>query len=1044
MRTTRDFVFQPAWSDPNTTAINRLPARTRQGAYASEQEAREAHFGASRYTYSLNGEYQFRLYPRPDAVDAFYLPDYSAEGFAPITVPSNWEVCGFGSPIYTNHVYPWPLDSEEDCVLEASVEGIRVPNSPHVPAENPTGCYRRTFTVPDDFAGREVILRFEGVETAYYVWVNGHPVGYAQDSKLASEFCVTPYLQPGENLLAVQVMRYAASTYLEDQDYWYLSGIHRSVWLIAKPLLGIEDYKIDALPDACGTGGTVSIDARVTKARHYADCAVEVALYAPDGTLVAQGRGSVQAKAQYRADQVPSAATARVSLQVQNVQQWTPYDPALYTATMTLTDAEGNALDYEGARFGFKRIEVKHGVVYCNGERLVVCGVNRHEHAWETGRAVSRAHMREEIRQMKRMNINSVRTSHYPNSPDWYELCDELGILLVCECNVETHGVAGELTHTPAWSGAFLDRAVRMVMQYKNHVSIYSWSLGNESGTGPNHAAMYGFIKEYAPAQLCQYEAGSPGANISDIRGTMYATVDAIMQMLCDPKDDRPIILVEYLYQICNSGGGMAQFIELTKRYPRFQGGYVWDWQDKCLPGKAADGTAYFAYGGDFDEPFVDPTEPPFMTCNGIVLPDLRWKPVAYEIKQAYCPVQIEKATSFSAWDTTAPWNTFVVRAAMGGAWSPAIICLARLRENGVVIEETQVKLPGATVEGTPLSFSIPHEKKPGSTYTVEFSVRQAEQTWYAEAGYELGLFQFPLESGGHVAADSPGPAKSAVTLHTEADAYTASAGGMTLSLCRQTGMLTVTKNGKALLQDGIRPCVDRPLTGLDVRPGWGWYNEYAKLRNAPYRITATRAFAGEDAVCLEVDFAYEGPYPAGGTMQYRLASEDTVSVAMTMLLDPSYGAIPRVGVEFVLPAGYERMTYYGKGPHECYADRLLSAYSGVFESTVAGEHFPFVPPSENGGHEDTRWLTLQHESGRAVTCQAETPFHFDVRHNTVEDYLLAKHEHELPMRPETVVHIDAKHGPIGGDMAWSTAMPKAFALAGASYALQFDLKVRE
>ncbi|MEG1427989.1 MAG: glycoside hydrolase family 2 TIM barrel-domain containing protein, partial [Oscillospiraceae bacterium] len=407
----------------------------------------------------------------------------------------------------------------ESCTIHPHKGGEGVPNPPMPPAHNPTGCYRREFTLPENFAGRRVYLSFEGVETAYYLWVNGNPVGYSEDSKLPSEFEITPYLQKGENLFALQVMRFSTATYEEDQDYWYLSGIYRNVWLLAKPQIAIEDYKITAIPDLHQGTGTVSADITVTRKDGFADFLVQLQVFDGD-RLLAEGQGEIMPIAWYRTQERPSGNTGRVTLKLDRAELWSPDSPKLYRGVITLLAPDGGKADVESCRFGFKTVEVKNGVVLLNGERLLVRGVNRHEH-YPMGRSVPKAHMIEEIRQMKRMNINSVRTCHYPDSPLWYDLCDEYGILLVCECNLETHGVEGLLSHNPDYAASYVERGVRMVKTHKNHVSIYSWSLGNESGFGGNHAAMYGFIKEYDHTRLCQYEAGEPEKNISDIRGNM-------------------------------------------------------------------------------------------------------------------------------------------------------------------------------------------------------------------------------------------------------------------------------------------------------------------------------------------------------------------------------------------------------------------------------------------------------------------------------------------------------------------------------------------
>lgn len=1044
-----DFHFTPDWKTLEVQSVNREPAHSRWGAYDSEERAIACEYDSSPYLCSLNGTYRFRLYPNPESVDDFYQTDYDEKEFKDIAVPGNWEVQGFGEPIYTNYMLPF-LQSEESGLIEANNGKKKIPDPPYVPKNNPTGCYRRTFTVPEQFEGREVYLRFEGVETVFYVWVNGQPVGYSQDSKLAAEFCITEYLKPGENLLALQVMRFADSTYLEDQDYWYLSGIHRDVWLVSKPVQHIEDVHWQAIPDLYRGGGNVSVDIRVNRVPGFADCSVKVSLYDEKNVFLTSQEGKVRAQAEYRSDVVPTANTSRVKMELADVQLWSPASPTLYTMVVQLYSGDGELLDIESYHFGFKLIEVRSGVVYLNGNRLMVRGVNRHEFYYKTGRTVSREVMLEEIRQMKRMNINAVRTCHYPDSPMWYELCDQYGILLICECNLESHGVSGALTHSARWATAFLERAVRMVEQYKNHVSIFSWSLGNESGTGANHAAMYGFVKEYDPTRLCQYEAGEPGKRISDVRGNMYAPMNYIMRMLTSPDDDRPIILVEYLYQIRNSGGGMDEFVQMMQRHERFQGGFVWDWQDKCLEGTTENGETFWAYGGDFHESFVeerDGDSPSYMTNNGIVLPDLTWKPVAHEIKAAYCPVR------FARWEQG---NVTQVLMAPGQDifWLfnncltenlDAFTCTAYLRENGYVIAQQEIQLPNLKPgQKQEMTVSIAHEKKSGGIYTIEFSICRKDATFYAEAGEEIGLYQFKLESGPaereeHMICGQP------ICQNTEKELILI-ADGITLKLDKESGkLISLSKDEKVYLCGGVTPCLDRPYTGLDARPGWGWYEIYEKIRKQTLLFGRVKVLSGEEEIRVEIPFVQENPNEPEicGSVNYVLSGDGKLRISADFHLDESYEAVPRVGLEMMLPNGFEKLTYFGRGQNENYADRILSAPLGVYESTVSDQHFTFVPPSENGGHEEMRWMTLADEEGHELYIRTRQPLHFDVHHNTVEDYKKAAHDHELIRREESILHLDAAHGPIGSEMSWSTIMPEKYAVTGGDYHMEVEVIVK-
>ena len=1036
-----DFHTRREFEDPSVLSVNRVDAHTRWGAFESEENAATQRIGQSRYMLSMNGEYRFKLYSAPDEVDDFFALDYDDSAFVPITVPSNWEVQGHGEPIYTNVRYPFRECDGGDALICAGKGAESVPNPPHIPLKNPTGCYRKWFSLPDEYIGRRAILRFEGVETAYYLWVNGKPVGYSQDSKLPSEFDVTDFVHEGENLIALEVVRFADTTYLEDQDYWYLSGIYRDAWLISKPQQHIFDVNARVHYDPRFGCGDVECDVRVNRVPGYADCRVRARLMDKDGNVIAQGVGNVAARAEYRNDVKPSAATARIRLNAGQVSAWSPETPTLYTLTATLIDGSGSECDFEGCRIGFKDIRIEGGVLFMNGKRLVLYGVNRHEHCLRHGRAVPEEHLREELKQMKRMNINAIRTCHYPDCPRFYELCDEAGLLVICECDIETHGVMGQLSHDPAYAPFYVERAMRMVLNYKNHACIYSWSLGNESGCGANHAAMYGFVKEFDKTRICQYEAGMPGKNQSDIRGNMYARYEDILAMLSDTRDDRPIILVEYLYQMRASGGGLERFMYLCEHYERFQGGFVWDWQDKSLIGHTADGREFPAYGGDFGESVVEGNpqsfDPPYMTNNGVVLSDITWKPVAYALKQAYAPVYIRRPERLSAWSIEIPEGEYeVINRCQVRALS-AFSAAARLRENGIVIAEKPFPLPDVPALGRDIvKFEIPHDIKAGCEYSIEFSIMDRADN------HEAALWSFPLKCGEAVAEKNAHDGAD-LTAGCEGGVYAVSGGGFKALFDTATGALSnFSRDGRTYIKGGL-PCFDRPYTGLDTQEGWGWYNVYSRLRNAKTVLSAFNAYPSARAVIVEAQYVLTGVADSRAAVRYTIYPDGEMRVDFSGHIDESVGGVPRAGLEFTVPEGFEALGYYGYGPGSNYSDMLLGAAVGVYSSTVEEQHFPFNPPSECGGHEKTRWLELKDECGHALNVRGLAPFHFDAHHNTVEDYKTARHEHELIRRREITLHIDAAHEGIGSNMAWSTAIDTTTWMYGGDFAQSVVIKAK-
>ncbi|MCL2003182.1 MAG: DUF4981 domain-containing protein [Oscillospiraceae bacterium] len=990
------------WNDPAVTSIRRTPDHSPWGAYENPKQA--AAREPSRWIRSLDGRYAFSLVNSPAAGGDFYRTDFDDSAFAEIAVPGCWELQGFGTPIYTNVPYPWAQDHQP----------------PLPPEENPTGLYRRWFDVANDFLTRDVFLRFEGVETAFQLWINGEFAGYSEDSKLPCEFEIGIFLKPGRNLLAIQVMRFATSSWLEDQDYWHISGIHRSVFLIAKPKLRLHDWKITALPIMAGQAGHLEVDITINRVPGFAGCRVNVSLLDRDGRIAGEGEALVAAQNAFALKDGVMAGMARVSFPVENVTLWTPENPTLYTAVLTLLDADRREIDFESCRVGFKSIEIQNGVVLLNGKRLIVRGVNRHEHGPE-GRRVSRERMREEIRQMKRLHINAVRTSHYPSSPAFYDLCDELGLLVLCECNIETHGLGALLSTDPSWSSAFLERAVRMACQFKNHVSIYGWSLGNESGYGANQAAMYGWLKEYDKTRLCQYENALPGPNISDVRGLMYATEKTILSMLTDPEDTRPVILIEVLYQIANSGGGAALFRHLTETYARFQGGFVWDWMDKTLPAKTPDGISFDGYGGSFGEEIVN--DVPYMCCNGILLPDLIWKPVAYELRAVYAPFRIERRDDVSTWNTIADYTKY---ATVNHCFTENSNCFDGewiLKENGLEIARGALELPH-TPPGEEREFTLspPYEKKPGCEYHLDFELRRKNPAWYEEKGDLISAAQYPLPGGVYAPKKFP-PADFRVVFD------------------REKGLLEGLYVGGSRLLWGGEPRFDRPVTGLDCQKDWGWHHETAPLAAAKATLLSAKTFRSEDEDLVVFDFSMDADKPLTVRVAYRLSASG-LEVEYSAAVGGGWRALPRAGLRFMADESLTDITFCGYGPGECYPDRMESARLGVYKTTVAARHFPFIPPSESGGAEGVRWLSLGGKNGPVIRVDGGAPFHFDARHNTTEELRAARYDHELKPRPEIILHLDAAHSPIGSHMAWSTDTDSRAMLGDGMYAHRFTITI--
>lgn len=1046
---------------------------------------------------SLDGLWRFKLLDRPsdlpgDAAD----PGLDDGSWASIRVPACWELEGFGKPVYTNVMYPLPDVEGEDYLLHPRSAapgdarrngdpGERY-NPPFVPRDNPCGIYRRSFEWRGARADDLAFLEFEGVEQAFYLWVNGKPVGYSQDSKLPASFEVSPYLHDGTNSLTLCVLRFSDALWLEDQDYFHLTGIFRSVSLIAKPRVHLADFGADG---RLGAGGSCSLAAwaSVNRAEGFADHRIRLELFDPEGRKVAEAEKDIGTATpilgmglrQFYTGPLPFSGRAVFELELGALRSWDPDHPTLYRAAFSLLSPSGEVVDAESCRIGFRSVEIADGLVLLNGRRVVFRGVNRHEHAFEGGRTVSREHMAEEIRLMKSLNFNAVRTSHYPDASAWYELCDELGMLVVCEANLETHGLEGRIANDPEWAEAMLERARRMVVTHKNHPSIVSWSLGNESGYGPNHAAMANWIREYDGTRIVQYENNDPGPLGSDIRCCMYPSPELLMDMIADLRDRRPIVLVEFGYQIANSGGGLRAFHDLVERFPIFQGGFVWDWQDKCLPAKTAAGQTFFGFGGDWGESVVEAICPVYMCANGVVLPDLRPKPVAAELKQVLSPFWIDAVD--------AARGVFMFRNRSFSLEAKdlelrAIISVdgERRSEHAIALETVEGQDPEALMKrlyGPQYWRSWNRRDIPGPR-DLPLLVPVSEAPWQgselhldilvcrAGGGAELARFQWelpqeawqgtgPRSGNGALSAEwKSAPGASAKAPEARVTARKDGAGGLVIegadfAVRFDDRMLlsSYTRSGRLYLEQGGREVFTRGRTGLQLESRW--WGDAQERWESQRRLAGERELAGfavsrsddEGSLRLEVRTRLAKGAIEGRTAWTFLA-DGSLELELCYDVEASWGHLARLGVEFVLPEGFERVEWFGRGPGESYIDRREASPVGRYTATVESTHFPFVPVSHSGSHVDTRWLRLKQAEGRSIEVQGRRggAFGFDAHHNTIEDYWGALHEHELVRRPQTFLHLDAAMAGIGGEMAWSTVLDARHRVAAGQLSRRFRL----
>jgi len=792
------------WENPKVFGINKEPDAATLMPYATRDAALAGNRMASSYCKLLNGTWRFDYYPNPASViGGFEATDYDDSDWDDIPVPSNWQMMGdvlhgkpkYDVPHYTNVTYPFPID--------------RLPGVPE--DDNPVGIYRTTFTVPTDWDGRQTFITFDGVDSAFYLWINGKQVGFSQDSRGPAVFNLTDYLVPGENVLAAQVYRWSDASYLEDQDFWRLSGIYRDVYLWAAPALHVRDFFVQTDLDADYVNATLKV---AVKVRNYggatAGGTVKLELLDMQGeTVFAPLTADVSATG----DEEVELSFAQ---DIADPAKWSDEFPNLYTLVVSLTDGD-NVTEYESARVGFRKIELIDGAICLNGVALEIKGVNRHEHDPDHGHTVSEANMVRDILIMKRYNFNAVRTSHYPSVPRWYELCDEYGILLCDEANIETHGVWDKLTKDPLWKEAFVDRAVRLVERDKNHPSVIYWSLGNESGFGPNHEAMAEWIRANDPTRPIHYHPAEDDPCI-DILGPMYPTVQRIIDMATNG-DNRPIIMCEYAHAMGNSNGNMVEYWDAVRNHRRLQGGFIWEWADHGIRRQTEDGVEWMAYGGDFGD---TPNDGNFV-ADGLVSPDRDPHPGMWELKKVQEPVVVEAVDAPAGLVKVTNRYHFADLSHLAITWS--------LLADGVTIQSGDLPAldiaPGESAEIT-VPFTQP-ALTPGAEYQLNLSFSLAEDMAWADAGHEVAWAQLAVPYDVPAVEATPVDALPALSLTETGSDISIAGDGFAVHFDAEAGRISsFQSDGKELVATGPTLNLWRAITDNDDNT---WGDQRAAIR---------------------------------------------------------------------------------------------------------------------------------------------------------------------------------------------------------------------
>ncbi|TSA34360.1 MAG: DUF4981 domain-containing protein [Porphyromonadaceae bacterium] len=1024
------------WENPAVTNINREPPRASFFSYGTENAAIAGNHEGSEFFRTLNGKWSFHYSQKPgDRPFYFFKDDYDIRDWDIIDVPSNWEMLGYGIPIYISAGYAFK------------------PSPPNVPKDdNPVGSYRRDFHIPPLWKDREVFLHFGAVSSAFYVWVNGEPVGYSEDSKTPSDFNITRFIRNGKNTLAIEVYRWSDGSYLEDQDFWRMSGITRDVYLFSTNRVHIADVFIhsDLIHDY--RDGLFKL---VMDVRNYN---TPDSVYQIDVNIL-DGRAPLfrESKKMEISEDSQNVVFTDTLL---NIREWSAEEPNLYTLLISLKNSMGRNIESVSMPIGFKSVEIKDKQLLINGKRVYLKGVNMHEHHPEKGHVVDEETMRQDILLMKSNNINAVRTSHYPQPERWYQLCDQYGLYLIDEANIESHGMGYDKDSTLAdrqeWAAAHLDRTISMVERDKNHPSILIWSLGNESGDGSNMLADYKWIKKRDPSRPVQYERAEKSTNTAeyhtDIWCPMYAKIEFLVQYADNPENERPLILCEYAHSMGNSTGNLQDYWDVIESHPILRGGFIWDWVDQGLTKTNDKGKKYWAYGGDYGPPGT-PTSGNFC-INGLVFPDRTPHPALTEVKKVYQYVKM----------LPVDLKTGKINLVNGYAFSNLSSFQLHwiIEQDGSQVDEGTVNCPdvpaGKSAEIN-LQYKVP-VPQPGEEYFLILSIFRPEAWTILPAGHVYATAQLKLPVYKE---------RMLVPVRDYGDLSTIESTGKTTIKGKDFSitfdglngqMVSLKFKGTELVKEAMVPDFWRAPTDNDFGNGlpercaiWKEAGKNAKLVSSRFEQPNPRlavfdfGFALSDSMGL---FASVG-------LRYKIYGTGDIMVEYQFEKKrDSLPEIPRIGLNLILRKEFDKVKWYGRGPEENYWDRKSASLVSLYKNSVSNLYTSYIRPQENGYHTDVRWLSLSNGKGQGLLIIGEPMVCFSALHNKREDFTSMQrnfderltnpaqyNRHTVDVVPQDLVslYIDLGQMGVGGDNSWGAQTHPEYRIEGKSYQYRFRLK---
>ena len=1008
-----DSELLPDWENPEVFNVDQEKPRAYFIPYATQEALLTGNREASPFFQSLNGSWKFHYSPDPSSrPEEFWRADYDVRTWDEIIVPSNVELQGYGLPIYVNKQYPFPA------------------NPPHIPHDhNPVASYRKTFEIPRDWDEKEVFLHFEGVGAAVYYWLNGKQLGYSQDSKTSVEFKITDYLLPGQNVLAVEVYRWCEGSYLEGQDFWRLSGIDRDVYLLARPRSYVRDFFVRA---------NLSEDLQQGSLELQLDCP-----FPAEGQVLAIKLLDLQEARTVISENQPISGPLTWKTLIDRPKKWSAEYPHLYQLVISIYAIEGTIEEVIGCRVGFRKVEIKEGLLQINHKPVTLKGVNRHEHDDETGRVISEESMIRDIMLMKQFNINAVRNSHYPCSPGWYKLCDEYGLYVVDEANIEAHGLGvrfqgdeipydpeTHISNLPEWKEAFLDRIEKMVERAKNFPSVITWSLGNEAENGQNFYAAYDWVKARDASRPVQYEQAGEDEN-TDIVCPMYPPIEAI-EAYGQKDTDRPLIMCEYAHAMGNSTGNLQEYWDVIARYTSLQGGFIWDWVDQGLKGLKG-GRIFWGYGGDFGAQNL-PHDHNFC-INGLVFPDRTPHPALWEVKKVYQSVKLTYDQTDQVLSLENEYTFFDLTGCEVN-W--------RLEVDGELINEQTHALP-SVMPGDIHEIEINGSKEFATFSDVYLAVfvRLSADWGVLQVGHEIAREQFLIQEGALETLQKP---EGNLVVHEKGRNLTIK--GESFQVSFEQGALSALKlKEEDLVINAFRPHFWRAPTDNDF--GNQMEDRLSFWRKASQEVSVIEgSWKQIDKHEVEVMSHWGVPgqeFTFG--LRYRISGSGMLEINCDFQVKKAgLPELPRIGLIVGISPVWDQLEWLGRGPHENYWDRRSSAFFGKYQGTIHDQYVPYISPQENGLKTDTRRLKLLDQANSGLLIEGDHKFQFSALPYSPEDLTQRSrgtmHSYDLKDNEFTTLCLDHLHLGVGGDDSWGAMVHEAYRIPARPYRFEFRVKL--